>query len=266
MKAFIALLPLLIATSSAFSSPSFVRRYFPRKPVSSTKRYSSNEDESWRGEVASNTPDGAIRGCSLQRVDGSLILWTITIDGMEADLGKFSEAIYKKITMDAKKERFQGFRPGTIPPHLLPTYKAFTMDEVAREATLEAMQQNNIRPFEDARSEMQFEKFSILQVKKAKKKKGKKNKKVQQVEVVKEEEEAEENQSVWLTFDTMKEAINAGWQPGQSFSFVAKNVKGQKVKGGSGLTGTPLGQSGSAIDLNRVAANVAANAARNNNI
>ena len=33
----------------------------------------------------------------------------------------------------------------------------------------------------------------------------------------------------WKTYPTMKEAIDAGWKPGQSFSFIAKNVRGQKV-------------------------------------
>merc|ERR1719437_366460 len=52
-------------------------------------------EESWTGEIT-NTPNGAIRGCSLERAPNSLTTWTITIDGVEADTGKFSEAIYKK--------------------------------------------------------------------------------------------------------------------------------------------------------------------------
>jgi hypothetical protein len=50
---------------------------------------------------------------------------------------------------------------------------------------------------------------------------------------------SDDTQSVepsWRTFATMKEAIDAGWRPGQSFSYSAKNVRGQKVK-----VGTPLG-------------------------
>jgi hypothetical protein len=40
----------------------------------------------------------------------------------------------------------------------------------------------------------------------------------------------------------MKEAIDAGWKPGQSFSFQAKNCKGQKVLDESKVTGAqPLG-------------------------
>ena len=76
----------------------------------------------WNGEVASNTNDGTIRGCTLTQVEGSMTDWIISIDGQEADLGKFSEAIYRKISSDAKQQRFQGFRPGTIPPHLISTY------------------------------------------------------------------------------------------------------------------------------------------------
>ena len=129
---------------------------------------------------------------------------------MEADLGRFSEAIYKKVTADAKRQRFQGFRPGTIPPHLEPTYRAFAMDECARETVLEAMQQNNIRPFENARSEFVLENFEIPPTP-AKKKKRKKNKKkgaASEPEPV--EPEVEEPQ--WRSFPEMKGAIDAGWK------------------------------------------------------
>ena len=113
-----------------------------------------------------------------------------------------------KITSDAKRERFQGFRPGTIPPHLISTYVSFSMDECAREATLEALSQQNIRPFDDARMAMTFDTISFLPApKKNKKKKRKKKKGVEnpQPEAVVEEPE-------WKTFDSMKEAISGGWK------------------------------------------------------
>lgn len=179
--------------------------------------------EDWKGEVVSNTADGRIKGCTIQLVEGSLTEWVVQIDGVEADLGRFSDAIYRKIIQDAKRQRFQGFRPGTIPPHLEPTYRAFTMDECARETIVEALQQNNIRPFESARSDMSFEMFSIPPPNiSTNKKKGKRKAEV---------DEVSHNDLVpWREFATMKEAIDAGWKPGQSFSFVAKNVKGQKVQ------------------------------------
>jgi hypothetical protein len=138
-----------------------------------------NDSNKWNGEVVSNPgTGGSIQGCSIQLAEGSKTEWIIKIDGVQADLGRFSDAIYKKITNDAKRERFQGFRPGTIPPHLEPTYRAFAMDECARETVLEAMQQNNIRPFENARLEMKLEQFETppppgrQQRKKTSKKKG----------------------------------------------------------------------------------------------
>ena len=176
----------------------------------------------------------------------------------EADLAQFSAAIYKKISMDAKKQRFQGFRPGTLPPHLLPTYRAFAMDECAREAVMEAMEQNQIRPFETCRQDILIQNVSIPPPKPANKKKkkkkkkekgGKKNKKGKngegdpaavdatavdtdgvEPEVEEEEEEKEKEPPQWRTFETMKEAIDAGWQPGQSFSFMATKVSGQKQR------------------------------------
>ena len=210
---------------------------------------STNDDSSdngaWKGEVVANTSDGKIRGCQLQQVEGSIIDWIITIDGVEADLGRFSDAIYQKITRDAKTtQRFQGFRPGTIPPHIEPTYRAFAMDECARETVLEAMQQNNIRPFDSTRSEMELVNFEIPPPKKkgSKKKKSKKKKGGNDTVAVESTPPASEETPSWLSFDTMKEAVDAGWRPGQSFSFVAKGVKGQKVKDDSEVKGsTPLG-------------------------
>ena len=148
----------------------------------------------------------------------------MTIDGVEADLGKFSEAIYKKIIGDAKRERFQGFRPGTIPPHLEPTYRAFSLDECVRETVLEALQQNNIRPFQNARAEFEFVDFSIPPPIK-KRKKGKKRKRN-----VIGDDTAEENADQWLSLSSMQEVVDAGWRPGQSVSFVAKNCKGQLLR------------------------------------
>eukprot|EP00547_Thalassionema_nitzschioides_P014244 CAMPEP_0194231794 /NCGR_PEP_ID=MMETSP0158-20130606/398_1 /TAXON_ID=33649 /ORGANISM="Thalassionema nitzschioides, Strain L26-B" /LENGTH=234 /DNA_ID=CAMNT_0038964463 /DNA_START=76 /DNA_END=777 /DNA_ORIENTATION=+ len=186
--------------------------------------------DQWQGEVVSNE-GGTIQGCSIQQVEESNTDWIITIDGVQADLGKFSEAIYRKLTMDAKKERFQGYRPGTIPPHLLTTYKAYTMDECARETVLEAMQQNEIRPFTDARNDFIIEDIRVPPppVKKGKKKKGGKKKK--NADGISPEEPVVEEVPEWMTYENMKGAIESGWQPGQSFSFVAKNAKGQKVLG-----------------------------------
>lgn len=157
----------------------------------------------WNGEVVA-AEDGRITGCEITPI--SETEFTIKIDGNEADLGKFGAAVYKKITADAKKQRFQGFRPGTIPPHLLPAYKSFAMDEVAREATLEAMQQNNIRPFDSARQEMMIEQISIP----SKPTKGKKKKDTKKTD----SQEVEELIIAWETYSTMKDALSAGWEVG----------------------------------------------------
>ena len=136
---------------------------------------------------------------------------------MEADLGRFSEAIYKRVITAAKNERFQGFRPGTIPPHLEPTYRAFAMDECARETVLEAMQQNNIKPFETARSDFFLEQFQIPppstnNKKKTSKKKIKKSTDTASVDGSEEQASVSEEEPKWRTFATMKEAIDAGWK------------------------------------------------------
>ena len=146
-------------------------------------------------------------------------------------MGRFSEAIYKKITADAKKERFQGFRPGTIPPHLQPTYKAFAMDECARETVLEAMQQNNIRPFDSTRSEFVLENFEIPPLPAKKNKKSKKRIKKKGAEAEPEEPVAEEapvEEPKWRSFDSMKEAIDAGWKV--SFILMVLNAIQQRIR------------------------------------
>jgi hypothetical protein len=193
----------------------------------------------WKGEVVSNTPDGVIQGCTIEPRVGSLTEWTVTIDGVEADLGRFSEAVYKKVVSDAKRERFQGFRPGTIPPFLEPTYRIFAMDECARETVLEAMQQNQLRPFDSARSEMKIENVSIPPPSpngsSSKKRSTKSSSSASG-------SEAARDAISWRTYDTVKDAIDAGWRPGQSFSFRAGNVKGQKVKDDTDVKGAaPLG-------------------------
>ena len=186
----------------------------------------SDSPSEWTGEVVSNTDDGKIRGCVITKVDGKVTEWEVQIDGVEADLGKFSEAIYRKITSDAKQERFQGFRPGTIPPHLLSTYVSFAMDECAREATLEALAQNNIRLFEAARMDMTFDTISFLPAPKKKKKKKKKK----SIENAQTQEVVDEPK--WVMFDSMKEAISGGWKVSErvifrkliSFSFLASSL------------------------------------------
>lgn len=177
-------------------------------------------DFDWKGEIVPG--DGTIQGCSVQQ--DSVTSWTVQIDGVEADLARFSQAIHKKITDDAKRQRFQGFRPGTIPPHLQRTYRAFAMDECARETVLEAMQQNEIRPFDSTRAEMELGDFSIPPPKRKSKKKSKKK------PILGDDSVPEMDDNSWKTYATMNEAIDAGWQPGQSFSFRAYEVKGQKVQ------------------------------------
>lgn len=148
-------------------------------------------DDEWKGEVV---PGGSMmRGCTIQEAkkednnnenesssaSAPCTEFVIRIDGVEADLGRFSNAIYKQLMIEAKQQRFQGFRPGTIPPHLYNTYKAYALDETCRETILEAMQQNSIRPFTNARQDMRIEQVSIPPPSKtiAKKKNKKKYKK-----------------------------------------------------------------------------------------
>jgi len=136
--------------------------------------------------------------------------------------------------MDAKQQQFQGFRPGTIPPFLDVTYRLFAMDEVAREATSEALEQNDLRAFEGSREGLTFDTISYIRPKPKKKKKKKKKKKSGTVDGNNskdpEVEKADDQDNI-LTFESMKEAVEAGWQPGQSFSFVARNVKAQEIQG-----------------------------------
>jgi len=226
----------------------------------------------WNGEVVSNSDENDnIMGCSIVNTNpDALVDWVVTIDGMEADLGKFSEVIYRKFMMDARQQSFQGFRPGTVPPHLEPTYRAYAMDECARETLLEALQQNNIKPFDSTRQEATFSNICIppppvkkpkkKKKKKVKKKKGKKNNDPTAEEAAKAEaenaepKEPEKEEPIyygtvpvvaepepepepvpqWLVFDDVEAAIAGGWKPGQSFSFVANNVRGQKYKSDEG--------------------------------
>ncbi|EJK69613.1 hypothetical protein THAOC_09107 [Thalassiosira oceanica] len=150
--------------------------------------------EGWTGEVVSNAnEDGSMRGCTIMSNDETT--HTVKIDGLEADLGKFSAAVYRKVTGDAKQ------------------------------TVLEALQQNNVRPFSSAREDIQITQVSIPP-KPGKKKKKKGGKKKGQDKSLEETKPV----ATWETYPTLNEALKAGWEPGQSFSFVASNVKGQKVE------------------------------------
>jgi len=95
-------LPLVLAAATAS-----IGRAFVPPPISCSRHCSlALSDDAWAGEVVSNDPEGRIRGCQLQNVGDSPTDWKISIDGDQADLGKFSEAIYKKITQDAKQQRY----------------------------------------------------------------------------------------------------------------------------------------------------------------
>lgn len=79
------------------------------------------------------------------------------------------------------------------------------MDECARETVLEAMEQNNIRPFTDARDELLIEKVSIPPpIKKGKKKKKKSNRR-KNADAQQASEEPVEEEPKWTTYETMKE-------------------------------------------------------------
>lgn len=189
---------LLLVAASAIALP--VEAFQP--PALTHASVLLRAEGKWTGEVVA---DGRIRGCEITP-GSSETDFTIQIDGNEADLGNFGAAVYKKITADAKTQRFQGFRPGTIPPHLIPAYMTFAMDEVARETILEAMQQNNIRPFDSARVDMLIEQVSIP----SKPKKGQKKDKKKNTDADSQQED--DTPETWQTFDTMKDAMKAGWE------------------------------------------------------
>mmetsp|Transcript_44961 Transcript_44961/g.50409 ORF Transcript_44961/g.50409 Transcript_44961/m.50409 type:complete len:269 (-) Transcript_44961:199-1005(-) len=210
------------------------------------------DDDDWKGEVVAG---GSMRGVNIKQVEDSVTEFVIGVDGVEADLGNFSRAIFQQLLTDAKQQKFQGFRPGSIPPQLTSTYRAFAMDECARETVLEAMQQQNIRPFTNSREEIIIEQVSIppppVVSKKKKKKKKYINKKVNDdvhepaTKAVGSQDEMlteEASTPQWQSAETMDGAIKMGWSPGQSFSFVATNVKGQNVLSDSETQGAnPLG-------------------------
>lgn len=200
MKQLLLRWKFVLAAAVAFPIEAF-QPGLTSRPISALRA-----EEQWSGEVVTDE-NGRIRGCTVTPV--SETEFTIKIDGEDADLGNFATVVYRKITADAKRQSFQGFRPGTIPPHLLPSYKTFAMDEVAREATLEAMQQNDIRPFGSARTDMLIEQVSIP----PKPKKKKKKKKGKDTLNVEPQADAEDDAPVpWPTFDTMAEALKAGWE------------------------------------------------------
>ncbi|GMI02306.1 hypothetical protein TrLO_g7406 [Triparma laevis f. longispina] len=173
---------------------------------------------------SSSTVTSLLRGCQISRPDpdNKPTDYEISIDGVEADLGRFSEQMYRKCTTDAKRQNFQGFRPGTIPPHLLNTYKTFAMDETGRETIMEAMTQNKVSPFERTREEIAFTSVSFVPPLSKKKKKKKKTSPAENADPV------VAPPPIPLSFDSMDNAVKGGWSPGIPFSFTS-SCKGQPI-------------------------------------
>lgn len=169
---FLILAILLLPEESAAFSPSACRTLtnMNRKPDSTSSLFLSI-DQGQETLAAS----GSLQGCFLTPLgdDELPTEWKVRVEE-EADLGRFSASIYKTIIEDAKRQRFQGFRPGTIPPHIEPTYRALCMDEVAREVVLEALQQHQVTPFSGAREAMKIEEVRFLPPEKRRKKSNKK--------------------------------------------------------------------------------------------
>jgi hypothetical protein len=198
-----SLLLLLLRGSSGYLPAAAILR--PLRSLSSSS------------SLFSSSSSSSFKGCSITPDPSNPTVFSLAIDGAQADLAKFSAAIYKKVLKDASAQRFQGFRPGTVPPHLLPAYVSFAMDETAREAALEGMGQNGLLPFEGTRAEMEVTELAFVPGRKGKKPKGKK----------KGAGEVAEGEPEPVVAASVQEAAKAGWQPGTCFSFVAK-VKGQE--------------------------------------
>lgn len=226
------LVVVVVSLASAFTPASSVRRHGDALAA----------ENEWAGEVV---PGGdRIQGCRIEKV--GMTEWVVHIDGVEADLAGFSTAIYKKLMADAKQQRFQGFRPGTIPPHIEPTYRAFCMDECARETALEALEQNGVKPFERCRAEMEIDSVSIPPPPARKRKKKSKKRRKQEEETPQDQQQQQQPEEVpeWRTFPSMKEAISGGWKPGQSFSFRASKAHGQKLETQTGEKVSLFGKEG----------------------
>ena len=100
-----------------------------------TSRSSPSISTVWVGQGDALDDDlqpGSLQGFTIRPVGGENegdipTEWVVQVDGFRADLGAFSKTIFGQIIADAKRQRFQGYRPGTIPPHLQRTYTVFAM-------------------------------------------------------------------------------------------------------------------------------------------
>ena len=126
--------------------------------------------------------------------------YTLGIDGNSYSTGSLSLQIYDALISVASKR----FPSQTIPDELENVYKLYAMDLTAKEATQLALNQNGLQ-------------FDIIN---------------QDLKDDTEEElwgELENIKINGVSYDTPDEAVELGlWNPGQSFSFVARNVRAKE--------------------------------------
>ena len=79
--------------------------------------------------------------------------FSIEIDGPTSKNGKFGKVVYDKILKDQKqlaiRQPIQGFRPGVLPPFMLPRVLYASVSELCKEICKAALDEQGIKPSEN---------------------------------------------------------------------------------------------------------------------
>ena len=158
--------------------------------------------------------------CSITPLPESNSRFNIAIDGVEADLGKFSLMLFKQILQQAKNDPtgnqmvFKGYRPGVIPPQYLRKYHAYAMEQTCRETVKEGFSQNGysvaeLEGGEEDCSFVSFKFFPKVEVKKVSRKR--KDVAALKAKIAAGEVEAEPEMDQLLA-NTFDESVKLGWE------------------------------------------------------
>lgn len=194
----------------------------------------------------------SIEGCFI-KPSSDPSRYDINIDGKQADIGKFSRAIYKNIAKQAREsnQQIKGFRPGTIPPHLISRYRSYCMEQTARETIREGFDQRGYEVVDLAEGEEDFRWAGVsfvLAEKKKKSKKRKKNNAADGSDTSSDESNAPPPPPPPIECADFDDAVSRGWEPGLDYSFSAEFVKVQRKEGQPDGLSSTAGDSAAVLD------------------
>ena len=193
-----------VRTPSATSSALWARYRPNSNQPGGGKNQEKNDKDRQRDRnwIEKSSPTG-IPGVGEEDVEE----YTLKLHGPTFQIGPLSKRFYDALMSNAER-RFEGKR--NIPSELVPIYKTYSMDMAAKEATKAAMQENGLELVENPTA-VEAGAWGVLE----------------NIQIL-ENDNPQQDDIVVGTAETIDYAVQEKlWEPGQAFSFIARNVRGR---------------------------------------